>query len=45
MTDLERKRIIEIAPYVDLLLDYVQDLLNEQYDEGWDAAESRRDAG
>ncbi|KKM17790.1 hypothetical protein LCGC14_1672230 [marine sediment metagenome] len=36
MTDKERKRLKEMAPYPDLLLDYVQGLLNEQYDEGWD---------
>jgi len=41
MTKEERKRIVGLTMSFDLLLDYVQELLNQQYDEGWDAAEAR----
>ena len=40
MTDDERDRVRELALFDStVLLDYVQELMNQQYDVGWDAGQ------
>ena len=42
MTDEERGKIRELALKDSIeLIDYVQDLMNQQYDVGWDASENQ----